>query len=234
MKDKVIKFALSERLWDITPPQPAKQYLPEWFKNTPRFMGTADENPLNAVKTFKVCMPFTDSLISGYIFELWADLYVIRDSNTGIQTVRWKEAEDHILGTRQPEQTGSMPPFKGYSDVHYTLSHPLYLKTPPGYSVIITQPFNRPDLPFYAMTGVVDTDKHPLFPGNYSLFLKEDFEGIIKMGTPLFQIIPIKRDKWISESSREILAEGWRASSKSVRTILGWYRDHAWAKKSYK
>jgi hypothetical protein len=234
MKSKTIKFAITERLWDITHPSPAKQYIPEWFKNTPRFMGITDENILNSDKTFKVCMPFTDSLISGYIFELWADLYVIIDKNTGIQTVRWKEGEDHILGTRKTVTTGDMPSFAGYSDVHYTLSHPLYIKTPPGYSVLITQPFNRPDLPFHAMTGIVDTDKHPLFPGNYSLFLKEDFEGIIKMGTPLLQILPIKRDNWVSEVSKEIIAEGWQASSKSVRTIIGWYRDHAWAKKSYK
>lgn len=234
MKNKKIQFGLTERLWDITPPSPAKRYLPEWFKSTPRFMGTVDENPLNSTKTFKVCIPFTDSLISGYIFELWADLYVIIDPNTGIQTVRWKEGEDHILGTRKKDQTGDMPSFSGYSDVHYTLSHPLYIKTPQGYSTLITQPFNRPDLPFYAMTGIVDTDKHPLFPGNYSLFLKEGFEGIIKMGTPLLQILPFKRDSWESEMSKEVIAEGWKASSKSVRTIIGWYRDNAWAKKSYK
>jgi len=234
MKNKKIKFALSERLWDITPPSPARKYLPEWFKSTPRFMGTVDENVLNSEKTFKVCMPFTDSFISGYIFELWADLYVIKDENTGIQTIRWKENADHILGARKQSSTGHMPGFSGYSDVHYILSHPLYIKTPPGYSVLITQPFNRPDLPFMAMTGIVDTDKHPLFPGNYSLFIKEDFKGIIKMGTPLLQIVPIKRDNWVSEFSKEIIAEGWRSSSKSVRTILGWYRDNAWSKKSYK
>lgn len=233
MKNKTIKFALSDRLWDISFPKPAKSYLPEWFKKTPRFMGTPDENLLNAKKTFKVCMPFTDAMISGYIFELWADLYVIKDENTGIQNIRWKEKEDNIIGVRDSAQSGFMPKMAGYSDVHYTLSHPLYIKTPPGYSILITQPFNRPDLPFYGLSAIIDTDKYPLFPGNYSIFLKEDFSGIIEMGTPLFQIIPFKRDKWISEYCKDIILEGWKASSKSVRKILGWYRDNAWAKKRY-
>lgn len=36
----------------------------------------------------------------------------------------------------------------GYDKNLYSFNHNLYIKTPPGYSVMITQPFNRTDLPF--------------------------------------------------------------------------------------
>ena len=34
------------------------------------------------------------------------------------------------------------------------------IETPPGYSMLITHPFNRPDLPFTTLTGLVDCDRY--------------------------------------------------------------------------
>ena len=84
-----------------------------------------------------------------------------------------------------------------------------------------------------ALTGIVDSDKEPFFPGNYSLFLKKGFSGIIESGTPILQILPFKRDEWKSEIDNSIIDLGNRASKKSLRKVLGWYRDNVWEKKGF-
>jgi hypothetical protein len=147
--------------------------------------------------------------------------------------IGWKDENAPVFAARESEQSGHMILPAGYWDIHYALLHPLYIQTPPGYSILVTQPFNRFDLPFMALTGIVDSDKEPFFPGNYSMFLKKGFSGEIKAGTPLLQIIPFKRDEWKSEVDRSIIDKGNRASNKSGRKIIGWYRDNVWAKKSY-
>lgn len=228
---KIIKFALDPLVYDINPPLPSKGYIPDWHKNTQRFYNTDKENIIDHGKTFKVCMPFTDSMISGYIFELWQDLYVVDDENFPI--INWKDEKTPVFSLRDSKQSGQMILPHGYWDIHYALLHPLYIQTPPGYSILVTQPFNRFDLPFMALTGIVDSDKEPFFPGNYSMFLKKGFSGEIKSGTPLLQIIPFKRDEWKSEVDYSIIEKGNRASNKSGRKIIGWYRDKVWSKKSY-
>lgn len=228
---KTIKFGLDKSLYDINPPLSAKKYIPSWFKDSSKFFNSDNPNILAHGKTFKACVPFADAMLSGYIFELWSDINVV--NYDGFQKIMWRDDRYVILGERDSRQSGNMPIPTGYSDVHYALRHPLFIKTPPGYSILITQPFNRFDLPFMALTGIVDSDKEPFFPGNYSLFLKENFSGVIEKGTPLFQIIPFKRDEWLSDYDEGIIDQGLRASNKSARKIIGWYRDNVWSKKSY-
>ena len=71
------------------------------------------------------------------------------------------------------------------------------IKTPPGYSVLFTHPMNWHYLPFYSLSGVVDTDTYTM-PVLFPFMMKNNFEGIIPKGTPVIQIIPFKRDDWKS------------------------------------
>jgi hypothetical protein len=70
--------------------------------------------------------------------------------------------------------------------------------TPKGYSTIFTHPFHQDAVPFKAFEALVDTDKFAS-DGHFSMYIKKDFKGIIKQGTPLIQAIPFKRESWDSE-----------------------------------
>ena len=64
-----------------------------------------------------------------------------------------------------------------------------------------------------------------------------NFEGIIKAGTPFVQIIPFKRDNWESESV--IYDEGQLILSLSKpykyrKNKVNYYRDHEWDKKQFR
>jgi hypothetical protein len=228
---KLIKFSIDKAVEEVNIPMPSKTYLPEWFKKAPKFYET-DKIVSQQVKTFKNCNPLTDTFISGYIFELWSDIEVVINEE-GYRYITWKNDDYSVIKTRDQRGSMDMPKVPGFSEEHYTLSHPLYIQTPPGYSCLIMQPLNRHDLNTMVPAGIVDSDKDPFFPGNYPIMIKEDFEGVIEVGTPLFQIIPFKRDNWISERDDSIRARGDAASRKSSRKIVGWYRDNVWSKKSY-
>ena len=84
------------------------------------------------------------------------------------------------------------------------------------------------------MQALIDYDKttHALFP---PMFLKEGFEGIVEKGTPMFQVIPFKRNNWKSKFS--FLEEGQITinMNRDVKsTIVNNYVKNFWEKKSYK
>ena len=228
MKKKLIKFASEQDFIDI--PKPASKHFPEWFKKSNLYVIEGESKAISQ-KTFKHCLPFMDSLTSGYIQELWADIEIIQKNGEPI--IYWKNNGAEVIGEKTPGSYGEMTPPPGYSKRMFGFLHNSYLKTPPGYSVLITQPFNRSDLPFYALAGIVDTDKHPMYPGSYPIFIKEGFEGIIPKGTPILQIIPFKRESWSAVNDNNLLSEGRMTKKVSQLFLEFWYKKNAWFKKDY-
>jgi hypothetical protein len=106
------------------------------------------------------------------------------------------------------------------------------LEVPKGYSFLITHPLNRYDLPFTTMSAIVDAD-FGLHGGQVPFFLKENFEGIIPMGTPIAQIIPFKRDNWISEKSLGLWKKSDLNNKRAYMVTSGWYKKNHWKKKSF-
>jgi len=69
--------------------------------------------------------------------------------------------------------------------------------------------------------------------GNYPFFLKKDFEGIIPAGTPMYQMIPVKRDSWQGESMPFDEIEATRMEYNIKRFFYGGYKKLHWVKKDY-
>jgi hypothetical protein len=71
------------------------------------------------------------------------------------------------------------------------------IELPPGYSLLVTHPINRPELPFATLTGLVDADRYRdnfvHFPARWR---DPDFNGVLAKGTPVAQCLPLKRDSW--------------------------------------
>ena len=73
--------------------------------------------------------------------------------------------------------------------------NPYAIATPPGYSVLFTQPMHRESV-FTILDGIVDTDNYNV-PVNFPFVLNDvKWEGIIPAGTPMAQLIPFKRESW--------------------------------------
>ena len=54
---------------------------------------------------------------------------------------------------------------------------------------------NRPDSRFTCISGIVDCDGHKEYVNFPFFFNTPNYTGIVKAGTPLVQVIPIKRDE---------------------------------------
>jgi hypothetical protein len=237
IKPKVIKFAhAKENSW-MNLPKPAKNYVPEWFKKMPRQTGGVldlDENG-NANNTMKACIPTLDAFAAGYIVELWQDIQVKKVlDERGRPSVRffWG-SKPQVLDVTSVAGVEQLPIPAGHLDTHFIWKSVVSIETPPGYSCLVTHPMNRFDLPFTTMSGIADTDKHPLGAGNMPFFLKEDFEGFIPKGTPLFQVFPFKRDNWVSQEDPATYDKAITASKKARSMATGYYRKYVWVKKKY-
>ena len=67
-----------------------------------------------------------------------------------------------------------------------------------GYSLYVTHPANRYDLPFRTINGLVDADTfNKVFVNFPALWTDPGFKGVLAKGTPVAQCIAVKREEHI-------------------------------------
>ena len=243
MKSKKIKFisGTHEPNFDkrLSPPVEAIKCLPDWYKDLSPYGGASnklkDLAPINdrgadgSNVSTKLCLPFFDAMTMGYMYCLEDDLLVELDKN-GIPSLSWKKGL--ILADKRPSVDMAIP--LECHPIHFGIKMNWFYETPKGYSILITHPFNRYDLPFYVSSAVVDSDIWGL-PAFIPIFIKKNFFGIIPKGTPICQMLPIKREPWQKEiviDEKEY--EKNNASEERRRTnVTGYYRKTTWQKKTY-
>ncbi len=222
----------------LSPPEPAVRHVPEWYRGLAKFDKSNDDillDPVNNLGTdgaqvsTKMCMPFFDATTAGYYYLLEDDLHIDIDEDG--RPIMWWEGEV-MLADKRPIIDIVVP--DNCHPIHYGWRMNWYYETPPGYSVLITHPMNRYDLPFYVQSGIVESDIWGL-PVFIAFFLKRNFIGTIPKGTPIMQIIPFKRDSWeleVASSDEEI--EKHELMAENRRSMLyGYYKKTAWRKKIF-
>ena len=198
-------------------PVPSSKMVPEWFRKIP--------GVINGQETIKKCVPFIDAMTSGYMITLAADIYV---DASGIQQI----SKDPVVLQHYDEQIGDIKLPYEYSRIPYKWMNMFIGKTPKGHSTLFTHPFNRFDLPFYTMSGVVDTDKFPL-QVNFPFFIRKDFVGLIPAGTPIAQAFPFKRQDWEIEVDDTSPYEPPVFSHTMHNPPFGYYKKNFWSRKKY-
>ncbi len=238
MFSKEIKF-YSPFAGAVKEPTPALRHIPEYYKKLKSHM-----NQSNKSVTVKKCIPFLDALTSGYIIPFPVDIQFVYDfeeekvkwelstviSDTAIARDLWPSAHDNIQmpnELRFPNRT---------VEAVFKFSNIWKIKTPPGYSCIFTQPFNRVSS-FKIIDGIVDTDTFDTqinFPFYWTGAI--DKPTLLKEGTPMVQVIPFKREKWKMNIEREDFnpVEEDLNMIKRQSKIFDNYKTKYWNKKEYK
>ena len=218
-RQKKIKFTSSYPELDIPLPIPAAKVIPEWYRKMPR---------VNAGKpTVKTCIPFLDAMTAGYIITLASDVYV--DGETAEYST---SATIPVISSHFNEQTQHVLVGDDLNPSPLKWGNSFYITTPKGYSCHITHPANREELPFKTLTGVVDTDTHPVII-NFPFLIKKGFKGIIPAGTPIAQITPFKRDDWVAEIIDDREPKHYLAAYELLSPPYNWYKRLWWKKKKY-
>jgi hypothetical protein len=213
-------------------PKPAVAKIPSWFKKMPRYPDGkfASSGLANIKQTVKACSPFLDAFSMGYVISLEADVLVKRVADT--HQFEWLIGGTLISLHSQYQVAPDQIP-AGFSTIPYKFENQYIIKTPKGYSSLIMHPLNRTDLPFITMAGVVDTDNYDL-QINFPFLLRDDFEGILEAGTPIAQVIPIKRETWGHKILGLDLERAKIAYSKVKHKIVNGYKSQFWNRKDYK
>jgi hypothetical protein len=205
-KDKNIYFEpINEYIESAAlPPIPASSSMPSWYKELPRYVNNSDK-PIKALghKDLKTCVPFRDAMVSGYLMLLSADVEVAIAANGDVDIFTNRQLIYKVVEKRgnindRNSQGFGMPHPAGTVPIMFAWSPSYGIKTNNPDSVLITHPLNRHDLPFVTTSGLIDSDYFGL-AGNMPFFIKEGFSGVIPKGTPIAQIIPFERKKWVSE-----------------------------------
>jgi len=211
--------------------QPAKNFIPDWFKNTTKFKdGMNHPNRFPIDHTFKMCSVFADTFISGYMIPLSVDLLVEKSGMGPIFS--WSNPGETYVVTRDPDNNKNLPIPNGYSKIQFAWHIKHMIKIPKGYSALITHPFNRFDLPFITLGGIVDGE-FVMPNGHIPFMINESFEGLIPAETPIAQILLFKRENWESKKDNNIIVEGNINIKRSNNSAFGWYKKNFWQKKKY-
>lgn len=215
---------------------PATEFIPEWYRlSSSNILGTNTElvtwSASVTTSTYKKCTPFFDALSIGYIVFLTADIEISRQDN-GLPLIQYR-TDRQIVSDHASEQWQGLPCPDGYIPYVYKWHNQFGLTVPKDYSLLFTSPINRFDLPFKTITGIVDCDTYDLSV-HFPFFIKNNFVGIIEKGTPITQIIPIKRDSWKREYREYDFNRTKKSMEKFLSTIKRSYKNNYWHRKEYK
>jgi hypothetical protein len=243
--ENTIKFKVSEKYLKNTDvfPIPAKLNIPDWYKE---LIHTVN------FKTVKGCMPFLDTLSTGYILKLPADYNLRHNIQTdvdrftdGYTELSYQETQMNDVNLNHKDidahaimQIGKKCPFanKNKDLKIHKLLNPWIIETPPGYSCLFLPPLNNADDRFSIIAGIVDTDT---FPNeiNFPMIVNGDkypvLETVLEKDTPYVQVIPFKREKWkmkIEKTNKKISERFFLYKTKIFQN----YKNNFWSKKSWK
>jgi hypothetical protein len=198
-----LKFRCPAELEGSIPrPIPAASGMPDWLKAMPAQaysgLNRRDDN------TVKRCPPFIDAMTSGFLLPLICDLRVENGAiswDNDLPPGGTLDFPRSPVGLHDEGQVVDTPLFE--QDRFLIKFHNLWcIEAPEGYAVFFTHPVNRFDLPFTTLTGLVDCDRYQdnwiHFPAHWH---DRNFSGVLPRGTPIAQCVPVKRDKWILETT---------------------------------
>tara|TARA_R110000787_G_scaffold285858_1_gene402531 strand:- start:496 stop:1239 length:744 start_codon:yes stop_codon:yes gene_type:complete len=246
MFDNIIEFIAHEDYVDLKEdyPTPIKLNIPEWYKKL--------DYSIQA-RTVKGCMPFLDTLKTGYLLKVPQDMGFIHNikNKEGEQDMVWHpltvddslfHAKSINLGKSTPSRHsvkqawGSPHAEKNKQMPFLKIMNPWIIKTPPGYSCLFVPPLNNTDDRFSIIPGIVDTDTF-LQEINFPIVINGDkyptLDTTIKKGTPYVQVIPFKRESWkmkVKGVSTNFLTKRKMFFHLSLQHI---YKNKFWNKKKW-
>ena len=177
----------------VPEPRLARAALPNWFLEAAD--SAADDRTGDEVATFKQCPPFADAMGCGFHLPLACDVRVV----DGRVSWSWKgfppvssQRVPRSPMSFQPAAAATGSPFPAGSMVLVRFMSFWTISLPADYSLLVTHPFNRDDLPYRTLTGLVtgDTcgDTYLHIP---AMWTDRDYSGLLAQGTPVAQCIPV-------------------------------------------
>jgi hypothetical protein len=212
-------------------PKPTVKFLPEWYKKTDSYIGIDKNNSFGENATIKKCIPVFDVLTLGYTITTYCDIF-IKNNNGNIEyktptSLGMSSVEFHTIAQAPYHPNVSNQLFPKFIN-------PWSITTPKGYSSLFIPPVHSANTYFKILEGFVDTDRYNC-PVNFPFVLNDlSFQGLIPAGTPVAQVVPIKRESWIMEegSDKDLLKMNQDSLLLNSK-FYDRYKKIFWSKKQY-
>jgi hypothetical protein len=181
--------------------EPAKKVIPDWYKNTPKFLGSEDvdgliKNGNTSNRSIKACVPVLDYLTSGYVIKTVSHTKFKNENGEDFCGIKYVTSDNSSISTHSHKQCPVR--IEGERKTYIKFNSPWIIKTPPGYSCYFYQPFFHMENRFTLMPGIVDTDTYHK-PINFPGWINGNEEVEVEPGVPLVALFPFKREEWKSE-----------------------------------
>ena len=223
-----VTFRCPPELAGVLPrPIPAAHGLPDWFKAMPQKAFSQDLE--GEFLTIKKCPPVIDAMTYGFLMPLATDLKVENGEftwDTGWPGGAYANITRSPIGFHAASQVAGSP-FHDEDQFIIKFNNFWTIQLPPGYSLLVHHPINRDDLPFRALSGLVDCDTYnEAFVHFPTRWVDPAFNGVLPKGTPVVQCVPIKRENWSLQFSSMTDAEKQRVydAATDISGSTGVYR----------
>jgi len=182
-------------------PQPARNFVPDWYKRTPATLNKTEENDgwkykklIPSYRTVKTCPSFHDVFAEGLVLVSPCDIHIWLDDDN--ENAEWKVAITHkriFIDIHHDKQ------WLDYYDGHkvrkvFKLSSPWYFQLPKGYGLRQIPYMYANHEEWVVPYGVVNSDVYSELNPQI-LFTSKSNEILIKKGEPLCYLVPFKREK---------------------------------------
>ncbi len=193
--DKIQFISTDESLLSVEEclPRPAKNFIPQWFKDIPTKVDNA--------ATVKNCPSFPDYFSQGYIVPMWSDVklkFKEKIPQIDISAKRFSfdfHANNQMLDYKKATFNGIEGQFV------FKANCPWRIVTPPGWSVLQLPLFYHFNQEWSVLPGVIDTDIHTEI-NQQILYHGDGKEITIKCGNPFVLYIPFKRSNILKHEVR--------------------------------
>ena len=197
--NKVIFWSVVEGLEELIPPQPAKKYIPEWYKNVPPFISKGEKIEIKPEErrgrgTIKSCPVMVDWFLQGYVLPMWCDLYLEINEDES-WTCRHSFSDKLMVAHVAPTDAyiSWLPKHQKKNAVAMLkIDCPWRMKTPAGYSTYQFPMYYNFNPDFEVPPGPTWSDEFHII--NPQLIIKHYGVTKINRGTPLCVYVPYKRE----------------------------------------
>ena len=182
------------------PIEPAGKFKPDVWKRMPAYVNK-QKHKADSDQTVKGCPGIKDFMETGFVIPAWCDMEITPSECGNFVNTRYSDSSYN--DAHHPPDQVSVPGAEILTKfgvrASVKLDCPWKIWSKPNWSVLYQPMFYHEDRNYEAIPGIIDHDLGALI-SPINIMLKEIKPTFIKMGEPLVQLIPIKRETVVARS----------------------------------
>ena len=216
------------------PIRPAGEFKPTAWKKMPAYINK-QKHKIDSEQTVKGCPGIKDFMETGFVIPAWCDMEIMPSDCGNFVETRYSDPSYNSAyhpADQLENETQVLTKFGVRAAVKLDCPWRIWSKS--NWSVLYQPMFYHEDRNYEAIPGIIDHDLGALV-SPINIMLKEIKHTTIKMGEPLCQLIPIKRETVVARTGNlsETAVNRHNAIIGLQRMIFNSWSKWQHAKKTY-